>query len=326
MLKNVLGYSYQDVAIIPARLSGIKHRSECKVGPGLPLFASPMSTVVDEINYPLFQELGIQPIMPRNIPLETRLQTSQTSWAAFGLEEFRENLTHIKFACIDIANGHMKCLLDLVKEAKWKNPEIQIMTGNIANPETYLEYLDAGVDYCRVSVGTGFGCISSTQVSIHAGIASLLDRIKDFKSPRCKVVADGGVRGYADIIKALALGADYVMIGSVFAKSKESAAPGCEGWKTMTLEERIRSCGPYKTYYGMASARGQIDISGSKTKTAEGTIKEVPVEYSLRGWTENFKDYLRSAMSYTGAHTIEEFKENAKVTLLSPATQNSINK
>ena len=89
------------------------------------------------------------------------------------LNEIDEN-DNLKI-CIDLANGHMKVLLNLVKSIKEKyGDKIKIMTGNIANPKTYKSYEEAGVDYCRCSVGTGAGCITSSLTAIHYPIFSLL--------------------------------------------------------------------------------------------------------------------------------------------------------
>ena len=368
MINREVKYSYRDISIKPAIVSDIEHRGECNPyfnGTRLPLFTSPMDSVVSLENFGMWRENGITPILPRTIDLNTRLNfDGNPYWAAFSLQEFedifcdpnrnRESVMHIK-ALIDIANGHMKKVYDLVKTAKSLNPELVVMVGNVANPETYKIAAEAGVDYLRCSVGTGFACITSTQTSTHYPIASLIDEMAQIKKSipeaRTQIVADGGVRGYADVIKALALGADYVMIGSVFTKMLESAAKtyftyasaGNEWYKfkynkdlhkyqdgrfydynpaTSTWDEIILK----KEFYGMASKKGQIALNGKKTRTAEGISKTLPVEYTMSAWVENFTDYLRSAMSYAGARTLEEFKNNTEVLVCSTGTIESVNK
>ena len=229
------------------------------------------------------------------------------------------------------------------------------MVGNIANPETYYTAAKADVDYIRCSVGTGAACITSTQTSVHYPIASLINEIykikkrmyddiymagtENIKLP--KIVADGGIRGYADIIKALALGADYVMIGSVFAKMWESAAPIINDTKgainqgkadNILTEEKKRQLLKQgivleKEYWGMATKRSQALIKQcDKYKTSEGTKKIVQVEYTMEQWVENMKDYLKSAMSYTGHYTLDAFIGSPKLIVLSHQSQESINK
>ena len=165
-----------------------------------------------------------------------------------------------------------------------------------------------------------------------------------------KIIADGGIRGYSDVIKALAVGADYVMIGGEFAKLVESAAPlnvlnpsGVVNNKflnenrsmlrhvgdhfVLTLTTPVRVDGLYKTFYGMSSKQGQIDINGRKTKTSEGNVKQVEVTTNLDKWVENMAAYMRSAMSYLNLHDITELNpENVDVFLISENTRNSINK
>ena len=250
MLIKEEKYCYNDVMIVPAKVSNIEHRIECdpfhKDG-FLPIFTAPMSTVVNEDNFNIFKENKIHPILPRNINYDVRLgHALSNEWAAFSLREFEDffcdegNVKHYvgrkKKALIDIANGHMKKLFTIVKKAKRLYGEtLQIMIGNIANPKTYEEVFKCGADYVRLGIGSGAGCITSSNTSIHFPLASLIDetvRIKekiacDRGIPMCdmpKIIADGGIRNYSDVIKALALGADYVMIGSVFSQLVESAA------------------------------------------------------------------------------------------------------
>jgi hypothetical protein len=256
--KNYIKYSYNDVSIIPSEITKIRHRKECNVSyedSMLPLFAAPMSNVVSIYNCIDYSKNGINFIIPRSEDINKRIQILNSGhWAAFSLNEFdayfvqnaiksygnsiiRGDYIHV---LIDIANGHMSCIYEKIKEAKKKNEKLIIMVGNIANPETYKECYLSGVDYIRLGIGSGMGCITSTQTSIHFPMASLISETYEIKKELekhpfsdekgrkiekfPKIVADGGIRGYGDIIKALALGADYVMCGSIFCKSIESSA------------------------------------------------------------------------------------------------------
>lgn len=189
MLHNKVLYSYNDVMIEPAVLSEINSRSECnpfKDGM-LPIFTAPMSTVVNEKNYGIFKKNGIIPIMPRNISVEKRYDIAiKGNWAAFSLKEFKELFCnkekHIDHhdnpykVLIDVANGHMKQIYDLVREAKELHGKdnIIIMVGNIANPKTYFECYKAGVDYIRC--GIGGGCfVKGTQVNTNNGLKNIED-------------------------------------------------------------------------------------------------------------------------------------------------------
>lgn len=367
MLIKEVKYCYNDISVVPSPLSDCNSRSECNArlttfNPGmLPIFASPMSSVVSRDNYGLFIENGITPILPaiQKYDVHTRLQYANSGlWAAFTLSEVREyyleqtqeskNENPIK-VLIDVANGHMACLYDMSKELKDKYGEgIMLMVGNIANPRTYIHAADAGVDFIRCSVGTGLGCLTSSNTSCHYPIASLLDELYQNKvayslnsgigmNKLPKIIADGGIRNYNDVVKALALGADAVMIGGLFGALIESAAPIIEldGNARITeedgkfffangvqVERKL-----HKVFYGMASRNGQIDRNGSKTKTSEGVAKVVEVTTNLSKWSENMEAYLKSAMSYTNVKDIEDFNpDNVYCTLISTNTQLSINK
>lgn len=364
MILEQRKYTYNDLSIVPTKESDISSRSQCNPFVGgtnmLPLFTAPMDSVVGMENYSKWDENGIHVIIPRTINLETRLNLAKEGyWIAVSLNEFKANFvdTITDKPCrvlIDVANGHMKIIYDLVKEAKKKNKNLAIMVGNIANPETYRVAQDAGVDYIRCGIGAGKGCITSSNTSIHFPMASLISETYEVKKQingTTKIVADGGIRNYSDIIIALALGADYVMVGSVFTKMLESAAltyfsytAGNGEWFKFKYDPQLHKyedgrfydlnvdTGTWdeiklkKEFYGMASKKGQIAMNGRKTRTAEGLSTILPVEYTMESWTNNFKDYLKSAMSYTGCHTLEEFIGKQTLIVVSEGTKSSVNK
>ena len=360
--------SYNDICVCPAEISDINSRSECNPyleDNFLPLFTAPMSTVVNEENYNLFEENGIRAILPRNIDFSKRIDAciNHNKWSAFSLKEFEGTFCtdNVKLSSakvlIDVANGHMSRIFDMVKKAKAIHKDrLKVMVGNVANPRTYKHVFECGADYVRVSIGTGSGCITQSNTSIGYPIVSLISEMVQIKkeihsenpgiawNQLPKIVADGGIRNYSDIIKALAVGADYVMIGSVFAKMLESAAPitkidalwtNSSELKTMwdNLDKIQRVNGRfwyknqeveiYKLFYGMASKLGQQDL-GLSLKTSEGIEKTLKVEYTMNSWVENFKDYIKSAMSYCNIRDINDFK-NVNVITISQNTFLSIN-
>lgn len=373
-LINEIHYTYKDVTILPGKKSNIEHRAECDpFNPDgmLPLFTAPMDTVVNPANFYRFQDNGIIPILPRTEDLDVRTKYAFDGfWAAFSLKEFEYifcNSSKMVFddhtvkVLIDVANGHMAKITKLVWLAKQiYGDRIEIMAGNIANPETYYDYANAGVDYIRCGIGSGMGCLSTSNTGIHMPMASLIDKVAEAKrkvksfvslSPSSyksvpKIVADGGIRGYSDVIKALALGADYVMIGGLFASMLESAAPKtCNSgysrplidYDNMYMKDKVWYLKSGKkedhflgeisaTFYGMASREGQIAMNGSKTKTSEGVSKVILIRYTMAGWVENFKDYLRSAMSYVGAKNLRQFRELAKLIVNSKNAVSVVNK
>lgn len=363
MILETKGYGYNDLTLIPKIISRVDSRSQCNpfVDNKLPIFTAPMASVVNDKNYKEFIKNDIIPIIPRNINIEIRKEMMTYSWIALSLNEFKElfinKCNEIKqnktyHICIDIANGHMESLYEICAVAKdyalSHNYILIIMTGNIANPETYkwiCKFNDNSnhkiIDCIRIGIGGGSGCITTSNVSCHYPQASLIDECYKHKKHYLnytykdicpKIIADGGIRNYDHVIKALALGADYVMIGSLFAQCIESAGEkygdldfepfNYEKYNSDTL--RIDENGFWHGYlnllkdeqfigklkvkfFGMASADGQKSIDGKKTKTAEGITKYLDVKYTLKGWVENMISYLCSAMSYCNCKELKEF-------------------
>lgn len=351
-------YSLQDITLIPAAVSEISSRSQCNPHADdfgmLPLFVAPMSSVIDDKNWKTFHNHKINTVIPRNIDIETRLKLShnQLTFVAFSLDEFEtyfcKEISYKANVLIDVANGHMKKLIDLCKKAKEINGDnVIIMAGNVANPETYVEYARAGIDYCRMSIGSGSQCTTANTGIFYPMGSLLIETNKHKKSiklwsnhPDCqyksipKIVADGGFNTFGDIIKALALGADYVMCGKIFAKSVE----GCGEIKTqiMPMNYDILKDGPfnewirtqdisrikllecYREYYGMSTKRAQIEFGKEGTKTEEGIQSYIKIEYYLSDWVHKFIDYLCSAMSYTNSFNLSDFIGKVKYQILSP--------
>lgn len=322
--------SFNDICLIPAVISNIEHRSECSpyLDNGmLPLFTAPMSSVINENNWQTFKENKINTIIPRSVSWETRLDLSDKTFIAVSLSEFERLIDFYHpiqtiYVCVDIANGHMKKLLDLCKQAKEKfGNYISIMAGNIANPETYLEYAKAGIDYVRCGIGSGSCCTTSSNAGgIHYPMVSLLSELNKLKKfvyenkalsdwgyykndveylSVPKIIADGGFSNFDQIIKALAIGADYVMLGKIFAMSEEACGE---------IIEKLTANDKFRKYYGMSTKKAQAEFGNTELKTAEGIETLVPIKYSLAGWCDNFISYLRSAMSYTNSRNLIEFK------------------
>ena len=376
-----LKLNYDDITVVPERITTINSRKDCNPYDAdgfLPIFASCMSSVTSIENTPKFNGAKIRTVIPRSYSMEERINYVEThmggpNFVAFSMEEakntFFKNIRiptteihndgDIKI-CIDLANGHMKSLLDIVRSIKSVyGAKILIMTGNIANPETYRDYEEAGVDFCRISIGTGNVCSTSSNTSIHYPVFSLLSEIYQIKKEiggKCKIVADGGIHGFRDIQKAL-IYADYVMIGSLFNKAIESAGKTTYGsfyWnirgkkvyrpiksllyygKEIPKEKydevfalvRANKLTVWKELYGMSTKIAQALILSANTieaknlKTSEGLLKYQKVEYTLAGWAENETDFLRSAMSYTNSRTLEEYKDSQWVQISKIAYNN----
>jgi IMP dehydrogenase/GMP reductase len=339
MKEIKLKLDFDDILITPNINTKVTSRYKDVILPTkLPLFTAPMDTVVNLDNYNIFLQNKIFVTLPRTIKYAQFLEHCQNInkfpkiFVSFGLEDlelyskdnynaFHSN-AHI---LIDIANGHMQKIVEYSKEIKRLRPDITIMVGNIANPETYRWYvINNCVDYIRIGIGNGNGCLTTKQSGIGYPMASLIHDIKtikteietEFKNRNITlklpaIIADGGMKDYSDIIKSLALGADFVMIGSIFNKAIESAADNyilkikinkkIAKW-LFTLGFPIK-----KKFRGMSTKEAQKAMGKKVFKTSEGVIRVRNVEYFLKGWIENFEHYLRNVMSYTNAKTLNEF-------------------
>lgn len=340
-------FDFDDMLIMPAELTGINSRSEIYefdgMG-GLPLFTAPMDTVISEENQRYFKQECINTIIPRKQETEMNPKTSFSGWLAYSLSQFEEAFINYDqpkdtkhYILIDVANGHMPSVYELTKKAKEKYGEsLVLMVGNVANPETYGILSDAGADYVRIGIGNGGGCLTTQQTGIGYPMASLIEETYEVSlhlDNPAKIVADGGFKKYADIIKALALGADYVMLGSILNKALESAGETVddEGARVdqynAYVEEYFKEGGKlYKKFRGMSTKEVQASLGNTRLKTSEGVVRLHEVEYTLSGWVENFRHYLKSAMSYTDSKTLDEFIGRVQYNIITTASFNRYNK
>jgi len=344
-------FDFDDILVIPTVKTHITSRYKDIILPRtLPLFTAPMDTVVDVENMFDFMENSIGVTLPRTVKSDEYHLIPAGVFISVGFDDldlfYKQNFKVFstgQHILIDVANGHMRKIVDYCREIKRLRPDIKIMVGNIANPKTYSWYADnMCVDYIRIGIGNGNGCLTTKQSGIGHPMASLIHEtyrekllyVYDHKDEKNlsvpEIVADGGMKDYSDIIKSLALGADYVMIGSLFNKAFESSAPNyLYGVKiNKKLARRFFDKGrPVKKYFrGMSTKEAQKAMGKTSFKTSEGVTRFRKVEYHLDGWVRNFEHYLRNAMSYANAKTLEEFKGRVEVCQISKNAYDRFNK
>ncbi|TBW28328.1 IMP dehydrogenase [Gramella sp. KN1008] len=213
---------------------------------------------------------------------------------------------------IDTAHGHTKGVAHVLKEVKRKFPDLEVVVGNIATAEAAKYLVEAGAD--AVKVGIGPGSICTTRVVAGVGFpqfSAVLEVAAAIKGSGVPVIADGGIRYTGDIPKAIAAGADCVMLGSLLAGTKES--PG----ETIIYEGR-----KFKSYRGMGSVEAME--KGSKDRyfqdveddikklVPEGIVGRVPYKGDLEESIHQFVGGLRAGMGYCGAKDIETLKETGR--------------
>lgn len=365
--------SLDEIALIPTSLSNVDSRKD--INPfdengKLPVFVAPMTCIVDKSNYDLFnsKSYAVLPVRP-----DSYFGTANLSkgWFACPFDHFKQLTVKAEeskkldegeyFICVDMANGHMIHLYDYVKKFKRYYPNAKVMVGNIANPYTYAECCRSGVDYVRIGIGGGNGCITSVRTGFHNSAVNMLETIVEIRQnveagdygsdvTITKVVADGGIDNIGKAIKCLALGADYVMMGRLFAQCEESVAKkyhvtsmdDLRLWvrddfliASKDLEKKLAAIErPYvrnekvwvKEYYGQASEQGQLDRFGMIKSAPEGVTVYVPMEGTYDDFMHLFESYLRSAMSYNGSFTLEDFIGKVDYEVQTLAEFNSYNK
>jgi len=222
--------------------------------------------------------------------------------------------------CVDTAHGHTRNVIDALRATKRECPDIEIMAGNVATGEGAKALIDAGAEAIRVGLGPGSIC--TTRVIAGVGvpqITAIMDTVAVAEPRNVPVIADGGIRFSGDVTKALAAGANSVMIGSLFAGTEES--PG----ETILYQGRT-----YKLYRGMGSIGAMTERTRDRyglqeaedaKLVPEGIEGRVPHRGSLSSNVEQLIGGLQAGMGYIGAATLADLRRRARFIRVSDAGQ-----
>ena len=212
---------------------------------------------------------------------------------------------------VDTAHGHSQRVLDVVQEIKNKFPNVDLIAGNIATADATKALIDNGADIIKVGIGAGSSC--TTRIIAGVGVpqlTSVMDCVEIGNKYNKKIISDGGMRFSGDIAKSLAAGADAVMLGSIFAGTKES--PG----EVVLWEGRS-----YKSYRGMGSVAAMKkgshdryfqDMNESKKLVPEGIEGLVPYKGDLEETVLQLVGGIKASLGYCGSKDILEFREKAE--------------
>ena len=210
---------------------------------------------------------------------------------------------------LDSAHGHSKNIIETVRRVKAVYPDVQLIAGNVATAEATRDLIEAGADCVKIGIGPGSICTTRVVAGIGVPqITAVFDAAQVAAQYGVPIIADGGVKYSGDIAKAIAAGANVVMLGSLLAGCEES--PG---------ETEIYQGRQFKVYRGMGSlaamAKGSKDRyfqQDNKKLVPEGVEGRVPYKGAVGDTIYQLMGGLRSGMGYTGCHTVDELRENAQ--------------
>lgn len=330
--------SFDDVLLAPS-YSDIKSRSEIDLsidmGAGLnlelPVIASPMDSVTEDEMALAMANAGGFAIIHRYNTIEGQVKLIKkvvtenypiNVGAAIGVTgDYLERAYAIRAAgintvCIDIAHGHHVLMKEALETLRNKfNDSLHIMAGNVATLDGFNALADWGADSIRVGIGGGSIC--STRLQTGHGIPTLQSVMDCAKSDReARLIADGGIKTSGDIVKALAAGADAVMLGSMLAGTDET--PGC------IFVNKFDDGLDYKVYRGMASRSAQMDWKG-KSSSPEGISTTVPYKGPVVNVLQDLVGGVKSGLSYSGARNLKELRTKVEFIRQTPAGQNESN-
>lgn len=321
--------TYDDVALVP-QFNNIPSRTEPVLETwltrrkkiGIPILASNMDTVISYEMAELLIAQGSIPIFHRFTSFDDQMKWVKhfegktfVSCGILKLDEIRKLIDHGAVGvCIDVAHGHSDRMFRYIEELKSTHPDTEIIAGNVCTAMAYHDLVNAGADAVKVGVGPGAAC--TTRMVTGFGVpqfTAVQDCGRIAEKLRVPLIADGGIRTSRDVVLALAAGASTVMVGKLFALTKESAAQ-------KRPNENVRS-GLEAKFRGQASADFQNEFYGGlKAKTvAEGIDFWGPVTGTAEELIALLLGGIRSGMTYGGARNIKELQRKAEFVQVSAA-------
>ncbi|MBS0629124.1 MAG: guanosine monophosphate reductase [Verrucomicrobia bacterium] len=315
-------FTFDDVALVP-QFNNVPSRTEPLLETWLtknqkisiPILCSNMDSAISEDLAQILIKGGSIPIFHRFSDMET-----QKNWVKkFGNKTFiscgitqldsTKELLDLGAAgvCIDVAHGHSDRMFAFIEKIKKSHPEKEVIAGNVCTGMAYHDLVNAGADAVKVGVGPGAAC--TTRIVTGFGVpqfSAIYECAEIAEKLRVPLIADGGIRTSRDVVLALAAGASTVMIGKLFALTKESAAP--------KKESADSPSGWIAKYRGQASEDFQNDFYGGlKDKTvAEGVAFWGPVSGSAEELINSLLGGIRSGLTYGGARNIKELQRKAE--------------
>ncbi len=332
-MSSSKGLTFDDVLLVPG-YNGIKSRQNVTTAVDLlgrrfeiPIISSNMDTITEHEMANAVTGLGGMAILHRFMTIEKNVEMykklKDPGRVAISIGIGKDGLERAdalislgaSLVCVDVAHGHSKEVNRTIRNLREKHGDsLLVIAGNVA---TYAgaDYLAAaGADVIKVGIGSGSVC--TTRIKTGFGVPQLT-ALQDCRKVDRLLISDGGIRFPADAVKALAAGADFVMLGGMLSGTDET--PGEVVEKVNGDGEVVR----VKRFRGMASREAQEDFMGSMSewKTAEGIAIEVSCRGPVKNIIQDVMGGIRSGMTYCGAETIKDLQRKAQFIEITNAGQ-----
>jgi IMP dehydrogenase len=314
--------TFDDVGLIP-RYNAIRSRLDVSLSTtlggevyGSPFIPANMDSVICPSLASICARRGAPIVYHRFSPLEEQikfLQSFPTAFMSIGVTKDTNAFAQLYEAgarrfCIDIAHGHSAPVIELIQAIKSFDAACIVMAGNVCTGAGFTQLVLAGADIVKVGVGPGAACTTRIMTGVGVPQFSAVMECANAKRAlvesgrRCALVADGGIKYPRDACLAIAAGADAVMMGSVFARTFESAA------KKETRDGRV-----YGRYRGQASSEFMEEFFGNgRLRQPEGVAFDVEIKQSADQVFDYYEGGLRSSLTYLGAADLTTFVSNAE--------------
>jgi IMP dehydrogenase len=330
------GLTFDDVLLQPRR-SSVRSRQDVSLATSIcrgveldiPIISANMDTVTESAMASAMAELGGAGIVHRFCSIERQVEMVRASLsndeksivgAAVGTDhDMAERADAVCEAgasvlVLDVAHGHSEHVIASTRELATRYPNVGVIAGNVATYSGAADLAEAGADAIKVGIGPGGVC--TTRIVAGVGVPQL-SAIAACASAGVPVIADGGIRNSGDIAKALAVGASTVMIGSLFAGTKQS--PGDVEQTDRGLVKRVRGMASFEAVSARAQRQGEpVDAEYFEQRTPEGVEGVVAYRGEVSKLVGQLLAGLKSAMSYSDARTIPEFWDRAEMIRVTP--------
>jgi IMP dehydrogenase len=315
--------TFDDVGLIP-RFNTIPSRLNTNIDTILagetfksPFIPANMDSVIGLELAKVCATRGAPIIFHRFAPFEEQIQwllTYPNAYISVGVQDSSQKIDNFYNAgcrhfCIDIAHGHSEDVINTIKKIKALDKENKVIAGNVCTYEGVWDLAKAGADIIKVGVGPGAACITRMMTGFGVPQFSAIKECSLAKNNlyesniKIELIADGGIKYPRDAVLAIAAGADAVMMGSIFAKTFESAAPKHK------IEDKL-----YGRYRGQASNEFMNEYFGdTKKRQAEGVAFDVEITKSAIDIFNEYEGGLRSALTYCGTDNLQSFREHSTI-------------